>query len=197
MDFQQVVRRRHMVRSYRPDPVDPGAIDRIVDTARRAPSAGFSQPHRFVVVTREEVRTRIADACGEPAARARGLDPWLSVAPVHIIPCVDRQAYVRRYDQPDKAGSGGPAAWEVPFDWVDGGAALMLVLLAAVDEGLAAGFLAVVNERLRQAVEIPPEWTPLGLVTVGHPADQGPQVPATVGSAVRPRLAIDDIVVRH
>lgn len=196
MDFQQVVRRRHMVRSYRPDPVDAGAIDRIVDTARRAPSAGFSQPHRFVVVTSHEVRRRIADACGEPEAGARGLDTWLSVAPVHIIPCVDRQAYERRYAEPDKTGSGGPAAWEVPFDWVDGGAGLMLVLLAAVDEGLAAGFLAVVNERLRQAVEIPPEWTPLGLVTVGHPADQG-QVPATVGSAVRPRLAIDDIVVRH
>ncbi|CAN5806349.1 nitroreductase family protein [soil metagenome] len=222
MDFDEVIRRRHMVRSYLPDVVEADKVDRILDAARRAPSAGFSQPHRFVVITSQPVRNILAQACGESAAIARGLAPWLSVAPVHIIPCLDRNAYARRYAEPDKAGSGGPGQWPVPFDWVDGGAAIMLLLLAAVNEGLAAGFLAVDDAALRDALDVPPQWTPLGLVTVGYasqpeakdPDAQEPDAkkPAAdesgpvqtqrstqgpVGSARRPRLSLDDIVLRY
>ena len=46
----------------------------------------------------------------------------------------------------------------------------MLVLLAAVDEGLAAGFLGVDAADLRTLLEIPPAMVPIGIVTVGHPA---------------------------
>lgn len=193
MEFADVLAQRRMVRSYLPDPVDPVAVDRILDAARRAPSAGFSQPHRFVVVTSREGRDRIAAACGEPAALARGLRPWLSVAPVHIVPCVDIGAYDRRYAEADKADSGGPADWDVPFHWVDGGAALMLLLLAAVDEGLGAGFLWVAEDVIRSAAQVPSSWTPLGLVTLGYPANTSP-----VGSVVhRRRLGLSEAVVRR
>ncbi len=192
MELADVLARRRMVRSYTDQPVDDAVVDRILDTARRGPSAGFSQPQRFVVVTSADVRRRIADACGEPAAVARGLPRWLSVAPVHVIPCIEQQAYVRRYAESDKSGSGGPSSWDVPFWWVDGGAAFMLLLLAAVDEGLGAGFLAVDDAAIRAAAEVPDAWTPLGLVTIGHPAGGGP-----VGSGVRrPRLPLQDIVHR-
>lgn len=192
MELADVVRARRMVRAYRPDPVDADVLDRILDTARRGPSAGFSQPQRFVVVTDADRRRRIADACGEPAAVARGLPPWLSVAPVHVVPCVERAAYERRYAEADKARSGGPGTWDVPFWWVDGGSALQLLLLAAVDEGLGAGFLAVDDATIRQVADVPDAWTPLGLVTIGHPAT----APA-VGSGVRrERLSLDAVVHR-
>jgi nitroreductase len=139
MQFTEVLAKRRMIRAYTPEPVAQEAVDRIVVAALRAPSAGFSQPHRFVVVTSAEGRRAVADACDEQAALARGLSPWLSVAPVHVIPCIERQAYVERYGQPDKAASAGPDGWAVPFEWVDGGAAFLLLLLAAVDEGLGAG----------------------------------------------------------
>lgn len=169
----ELVARRRMVRRYHPDPVAPEVVRRILHVAARAPSAGFSQPFRWVVVTGARTRTAIAEVCGEPAAVARGLEPWLSVAPVHVLPCVERGAYVRRYAEADKTASVGPDGWEVPFEWVDGGAALMSLLLAVVEEGLAAGFLAVQETAVRGVVTFPDEWRPIGLVTIGHGRDDG------------------------
>ena len=63
----------------------------------------------------------------------------------------------------------------MPWWWVDGGAALTLVLLATVDEGLTAGFLgAHAVPGLGEALGLPAGVTPLGVVTVGHPGRGGP-----------------------
>lgn len=171
MELRDVVARRRMIRRYRADPIAPTIVERIVDTARRGPSAGFSQGVDFVVVTDAGTRSRIADLCGEHEHVARGREPWLSVAPVHVVPCVRASAYRQRYAEPDKAGSAGPDGWAVPFWWVDGGAALMLLLLAAVDEGLGAGVLDIEDrDGVRRLLDIPDEVEPLVLVTLGHPA---------------------------
>lgn len=171
MELSEAIRRRRMVRRYRPDPVDPAAVDRIVAAGRRAPSAGNTRALRFVVVTDEHVRRSIAELAGEPDHVQRGFDPWLSVAPVHIVICTSEEAYRRRYSQPDKLGEDGELEWPVPYWWVDAGAALMAVLLSAVDEGLAAGFLGVhAVPGLHGLLGIPEPVQAIGVVTVGHPA---------------------------
>jgi nitroreductase len=192
MELADAVRARRMVRRTTAEPVDPAAIDRILALARRAPSAGHSQGQSFVVVTDEGTRRRIAEACREPEYVARGFDPWLSVAPVHVIPCVRRGAYVERYAEPDKAASTKPDEWEVPFWWVDGGAALMLLLLGAVDEGLAAGFLAIESQPIRDILGIPEDVDPLGLVPIGHPAAD-----RRSGSLARGRRPAREVVHRE
>lgn len=190
MDFREVVARRRVVRSYTAEPVEPAVIQRVLDTARRAPSAGFAQGQSFVVVHDASDRERIAELCDEPAYRARGFEPWLSRAPVHVVVCTQRGRYEARYAEPDKADAPTLDAWRVPFWWVDGGAALMLLLLAAVDEGLGAGFLAVDDDDgLRALLGIPPEVDPVGLVTLGYPAAQQPE-----GSARRGRRPLDAVV---
>jgi nitroreductase len=60
MELSEILRRRRMVRSYRPEPVDQDALRRIVGVVHRAPSAGFSLGHRVVVVTSVELRAQIA-----------------------------------------------------------------------------------------------------------------------------------------
>ena len=102
---------------------------------------------------------------------AAGFDPWISRAPAHIVACVSEDAYHQRYREPDKVDEDGHEIdWPVPFWWIDAGAALMVVLLAAVDEGLAAGFLGADPDRLRRLLKIPAAMLPIGIVTVGHPA---------------------------
>ena len=182
MEFAEVVRRRRMVRRYDGSPVPADALARVLDAASRAPSAGFSQGQSLVCVTDAATRQAIARCCDEPAHRAAGRPPWLSSAPVHLVPCVDEGAYHGRYAEADKAASRPPASWEVPFWWVDGGATLMLLLLAAVDEGLDAGFVDIADRAgLRAHLGIPEEVVPLGVVTLGtrHP-DERP-----VGSSQR------------
>ena len=171
MDFREVLRHRRMVRNYLPDPVSDEVLERIVQAARRAPSAGFSQGTGFVVVTDPDLRQAIADLCDEPEYVSAGFDPWISRAPAHVVVCISETAYHDRYREPDKVDDAGQEIeWPIPFWWIDAGAALMLVLLAAVDEGLAAGFLGVDGGDLQSLLQIPPAMVPIGIVTIGHPA---------------------------
>lgn len=172
MEFTDVLSKRRMVRNYTDEPVDPAVIERIVAAGRKAPSAGFSQGQRFVVVTDGETRRRVAAFVGEDYYTRQGFDPWISRAPVHITVCVREDDYHERYREPDKLQDDGTEMdWPVPYWWVDGGAALMLLLLAAVDEGLGAGFFGFHRaEGLKELLGIPPDVAPIGIVTIGHPA---------------------------
>ena len=167
-----------MVRRYTPDPVAADKLERIMSAARRGPSAGFSQGQSFVVVQSADLRSRIAVIAGEPEYLAKGFDAWLSVAPVHVVCCISEAAYHQRYNEPDKLGSQGrERQWPVPYWYVDAGCSLMLLLLAAVDEGLAAGFLGLSEpgtDNLKDLLGIPEEVVPVGLVTLGLPATDRP-----------------------
>ncbi len=163
MEFQDVLRRRRMVRNYLPDPIEKEVLERIVQAARRAPSAGFSQGTAFVIVTEPGLRQAIATSCDEPEYVAAGFDPWISTAPAHIVLCISEDAYHGRYREPDKVDEdGNEIDWPVPFWWIDAGAALMLVLLAAVDEGLAAGFLGANAGDLKGLLSCPMRWSRSG-----------------------------------
>lgn len=172
MEFRDVLARRRMVRNYTDEPVEREAIERIGRAALRAPSAGFSQGHAVVVVTDPDKRRRIAASAGEDEYVEKGFDAWISRAPVHFVICVSEDAYHRRYRMADKVDpEGSEIDWPVPYWWVDAGAALMAVLLAAIDEGLAAGFLGThAIDDLKSDLGIPDEYAPIGVVTVGHPA---------------------------
>lgn len=177
MEFREVVRRRRMVRSAGPEPVAEEQVRRILRAALRGPSAGFPQAQSFVVVTDPRLRARVAELAGEPAYLLRGYPAWLSAAPVLVVCCTSQEPYDRRYAEADKATPGGTRShedWPVPYRYVDAGCALMLLLLAAVDEGLGAGFLGIHRidsiGGLRDLLGIPPEVEPIGVVTLGHPA---------------------------
>ena len=92
-----MLRRRKMVRGYTDEPVECESVERIVERARKAPSAGFSQGLRFVVVTELEGRRAVARAGGEEWYAERGMGGWLSQAPVQVVVCVLEEDYHERY----------------------------------------------------------------------------------------------------
>jgi nitroreductase len=194
MLFSEVVRRRRMVRHFRPDPVDPAALERMLDLARRAPSAGYTQGQSFVVVTRPETKREIARLCGEEGYVEGGFHPFISGAPVLVVVCTSEEAYHRRYQEADKVREDGTEIeWPVPYWHVDAGCAAMILLLAAVDEGLAAGFAGAHDlDGLRSLLGIPPQVTPIGVVPIGYPA---PDVPSP--SLKRGRKPLDSVVHRE
>jgi nitroreductase len=194
MDLREVVRRRRMVRNYTDEPVDPAVLDEILSLATRAPSAGFSQGQRFVVITDGETRRKIAELAEEESYVEGGMDPWLSRAPVHVVMCVREDDYHERYRESDKVDdAGGEIEWPVPYWWVDAGAAMMLLLLAAVEAGLAAGFFGVHRlPQLKGLLDIPDDVSPIGVVTIGHPAND-----RRSGSLKRGWRAKDQVVHRE
>lgn len=191
MEFSEVLARRRMVRNYSNEPVEPAALERIATAALRAPSAGNSQAIGVVVVTDTGLRRQIAEIADEPEYVEAGFDPWISAAPAHIVISVSEKVYRDRYSEPDKRlEDGSTIEWPVPYWWVDAGAALMAVLLQTVDERLAAGFLGVHSlPDLAVLLEIPSHFTPIGVVTVGHPAPD-----RRSGSLDRPRKTADDVI---
>ena len=184
MEFREVVRRRRMVRHFTDEPVAPEVIERMLALVRHAPSAGFTQGQSFVVVTRPELKAEIARLCGEESYVAGGFHPFISGAPVLLVACTSEAAYHRRYREPDKVrADGSEIEWPVPYWHMDIGCAVMILLLAAVDEGLAAGFAGAHDlDALRVLLGIPAEVTPVGVIPIGHRA---PDVPS--GSLKRGR----------
>ena len=172
MEFVDVVMKRRAVRRFQEGGVDRDVIERIARLAQRAPSAGFSQGQRLIVVTDAERRREVARLLGEDEYQDLGMGPWISECAAQFIPCVSEQIYHRRYQEPDKVDDdGAEIAWLIPYWWVDAGAALMLVLLAAVDEGLAAGFFGTHRLRgLSDLLGLPESMVPIGVVTIGRPA---------------------------
>jgi nitroreductase len=191
MDFEAVVRRRRMVRNFTDQPVDRAQIDRLLSLARHAPSAGFTQGQSFVVVTRPETKQAIAALCGEESYVAGGFHPFISRAPVLVVPCTSEAAYHRRYQQPDKLqADGSEIVWPVPYWHMDIGCAVMVLLLAVVNEGLAAGFAGAHDlDALRALLGIPAEVMPVGVIPIGHAA---PDIPSP--SLKRGRAADADFV---
>jgi nitroreductase len=173
MEFSEVVRNRRMVRHFAPDPIEREVIERIAAAAQRAPSAGFSQGQRLVVVTDPDRRRRLAELSGEAFYTDKGFDPWISEAPALFVPAVSAKVYVDRYNEPDKRDAsmppGGEDEWDVPYWWMDVGCTVMLILLAAVDEGLAAGFAGGDFDAIRDEVELPEDFAPVGVIPIGRP----------------------------
>jgi nitroreductase len=196
MEFRELLSRRRMVRSYAPDPVPREAIERIVSTVRRAPSAGFSQGQRLLVVTDPETRAELARLFDEQAAIAEGREPWISVAPVLIVVGVREQDYHDRYTQPDKLEEGEEIVWPVPYWHFDAGAAAMLILLGAIDEGYAAGLFGVLMEQMAEfktLLNIPKDVAVTCCITIGKPADDS-SWSSVASRLTQRRKNIDDLV---
>lgn len=175
MEFAEVVRRRRMVRNYDPHrPVPPDVVDRLLEYAVRAPSAGYSQGWGFLVLEdpadRERFWTATTPERGEQGSWLTGMRR----APLIVVPHANRSAYLDRYAEPDKGWTDrDEARWPVPYWYIDAGFAALLMLLTAVDEGLGACFFGIPPERTeayRRAFGVPGEFTAVGALTVGYRA---------------------------
>jgi FMN reductase [NAD(P)H] len=197
VEFRELLPRRRMVRSYVSEPLGRETLERILETVRRAPSAGYSQGQRLVVVTDAETRVAIAEAIREPEAVAEGFEPWVGTAPALVVVCTREEDYHERYRKPDKLGEEGHEIdWPVPYWHFDAGAAAMLVLLAAVEEGLGAGLFGVFAELepvLRDRLGLPDDVEPVAVITLGKAAPD-PRWSAITSRRTQPRKPIEELV---
>ena len=167
-----------MVRRYDLSRPVPGELaDRIVRNGLRAPSAGFSQGWGFLVLDKPADVARFRDAV-RPDDHP---EDWFAAnvdAPLLIIPHSNKDAYLDRYAQPDKGFTDrSDAWWPAPYWDIDAGFASLLMLLTAVDAGLAACFFGIPAERIdayRSAFGVPQQFTPIGAISIGY-GDEPPR----------------------
>ncbi|UUZ61395.1 nitroreductase family protein [Nocardioides sp. B-3] len=109
MEFQEVVRRRRMIRRYADAPVDPAVVDRLLSNAVRAPNAGFTQGWAFLVLdTPADVARFWASTSPDPDATNTRLE-GMGTAPVVIVPMSDKDAYLSATRRVTSARPTGPS----------------------------------------------------------------------------------------
>ncbi len=200
MEFSDVISRRRMVRAYTGEPVAAESAERILAAANRAPSAGFSQGYALLalegpdqlgpfweLLTRDQNEQESAGPSFDPVTRA----------PLVVVPLSCKNIYLDRYARPDKGWADRDEAhWPVPYWDIDTGFTALLMLLAAVDEGLGALFFGIQPDLIaefRGLYGVPEDYLPIGAVAIGHPdtaADKGGS-----GSVIK-RRTLDEIVHR-
>ncbi|MDX8032866.1 nitroreductase family protein [Lentzea sp. BCCO 10_0856] len=189
MEFQDVVRRRKMVRRFTSEPVSDESIQRIMRNAVRGPSAGFSQGQGFLVLQGEQLK-RLAEKFEWWAADE------VKSAPVVVIPFSAKDVYLDRYAQADKGWTDrAEDNWPVPYWDIDTGMASLLILQTAVDEGLGAVFFGTSKDEwpaLRAEFGVPDIYSPIGMIAIGHPAEEG--VSEGASPRTRKRLPFDEMV---
>ena len=198
MEYRDVVSRRRSVRAYRDEPVPREVLERITNAAVvRAPSGGFSQGLRLVVVTDPETKRAVATAAAEDELAAHGRARWKAAAPVQIVVLTREDDYHDRYRQQDKLAitGGREIDWPAPYWYVDAGAAMMLLMLGALAEGLAAAVFGVTDlPALQRILGYPDDIRFVAVVTMGYPADADPAAPTS--SVFTQRRKPRDEVVR-
>lgn len=180
VELAEAAARRHMVRSFSGVPPGPAQLDELLRLALRAPSAGNTGGWDAVVLEGPSETERFWRATTTPDWRRRSARwPGLERAPVVVVLYADPGAYLARYQEPDKAASGlgdDLGAWRVPYWLVDTGMAALLLLLGAVDVGLAACFLGNFRgeDELRRELGVPADRRYLGAVLLGEADDDTP-----------------------
>jgi nitroreductase len=187
-----------MVHRFTREPVADETLLHILDIARHAPSAGFSQGFRVVVLD-DPARVEWFWRLTTPPDQLSELDERIATGPpVIVLPLVSKAVYLDRYSAPDKAEFGlqTEETWPVPFWHVDAGMAIMLILLAAVDEGLGGWYFGIVQgeSELMTELGIPDHYAVLGAIALGHRASDDAN---TKGSAYsRKRISAEELVRR-
>jgi nitroreductase len=189
-----VIRRRRMTRRFDPERGIPTALlTRLLATAVRAPSAGFSQGWDFVVLTAPQDRDRFWALTTDPHAPADSLLTGMRTAPALVVCLSDPQRYLDRYAEPDKGWTDrDPNRWPVPYWDVDTGMAALLVHLAAIDAGLDSCLFGIPGERttaVREGFSVPADRHPVAVVSVGHPVRD-----RRASSRRRPRRPLSEVV---
>lgn len=155
MDVLETIRLRSSIRSFTDADVSDDSVKKLIDAARRAPSAGNIQPWEFVIVRNPEIKRRLA---------AGALDQsFIEEAPVVIVVCADQKASSRGY------GSRGANLYCIQ----DTAAAIENMLLTACALGLGACWVGAFHEEeVRSALRVPESIRPVAIVPVGYPAEK-------------------------
>src|SRR3989442_1225066 len=175
MEFQDVVRKRKMVRSFEPRAIAPDVVMRILRNARRAPSAGHSQGWSFLVFEGADTK-RFWEVIWSDDDRTQFGYPALFNAPLVVVCISEKDTYLSRYSEPDKGWTDrDEKRWLVPFWDIDTAMGAMLIPLTAVNEGLGALFFGVRRHaELKAAYGVPARATVIGAIAIGHAAPDRP-----------------------
>src|SRR4030065_2588261 len=150
MNMYSILKKRRVIRSYKPAPVEEEKLNRILEAARLAPSAANRQPIYFVVIKDEKTKQQLKNAYGEK---------WFYTAPVVICVCSIPEIAWKRGDGKNYAD-------------IDAAIAMDHLIRGATEEGLATCWIAAFKVPIIKSIlNFPPGMEPVAITPVGYPLD--------------------------
>lgn len=159
MEFNLVVKKRRMVRAFKPKPIRGKALWKIIRNVHRAPSAGHLEPQELIIVRDPDVKKRLVEAALDQM--------FIAEAPVVIVICADPRRNMWRYGERGRNF----------YCTIDGAFASMLILLTAADEGLGTCFVgAFDDDEVAKVLNLPEEVRPIGVIPLGYPDEPSERI---------------------
>ena len=156
--FNHLVTNRQSVRAYTNQPVDKEQLERILESARLAPSACNAQPWKFIVVDNPEIKNKLADTT---SSKVLGINHFTKQAPVHIVVVMEGANFNSNF---------GSLVKRKHFPLIDIGIAAEHICLAATAEGLGSCMIGWFDETaVKKLLNIPKSKRPVLIITLGHP----------------------------
>lgn len=154
MELEEAIRNRRSIRSYKDRPVEDEKIEKILEAARWAPSAGNLQSVEYVVVRDAETKEKLSDASHGQAQPGD--------SPVNIVVCVN-------FPKISNYGRRGGELYSIQ----ESGACIQNLMLAAHSMGLGTCWIGAFDEdAVRKIIGTPGDVRPVGVITVGYPDEE-------------------------
>lgn len=159
MDLFMTIKNRRSVRAFTGEDVSEREVEKIIDAARFAPSAGNIQPWEFVIVRDTEIKQKLAEASLNQT--------FIEEAPVVVVVCADETQSKRGY------GSRGTTLYCIQ----DTAAATQNILLSACALGLGTCWIGAFQEELvKKTLNMPSNVRPVAIIPIGRAAKR-PRTP--------------------
>ena len=154
MNLTDAIKNRRSIRAFKKQDLPQATVEKLLEAARWAPSAGNVQPWEFVVASTQKIKQELSKAAFEQKD--------LEEASIVIVVCADEKRAAESY------GVRGKALYCLQ----DTAAAIQNILLTACSLGLGSCWIGAFKEdELKKAINAPREMRPVALISVGYPTE--------------------------
>ena len=168
--LENLLNNRKVVRSYQKATVDKNNLENIAKYAIKIPTAGFSRGIEILNTFDTEKIKIVSKVFNENYFKKNNQSPWISNSLGLFFLLINEDAYHKRYSFSDKKNAVNSKEWDIPYWYVDAGAALMNCLLLIEEQGFASGFMGLHNierKKIHDLFKIPSDYQIVGMVTAG------------------------------
>jgi hypothetical protein len=168
--LENLLNNRKVVRNYKKTSYEDSNLKNISKFSIKIPTAGFSRGIEILNTFDVKKIKNVSRIFNEDNFIKVGKSPWISNSLALFFILLNEEAYHHRYSKNDKTNAVNSKDWDVPYWYVDAGAAMMNCILLIEEKGLSSGFMGLHNidrKKIHEEFKIPDTYQIIGMITAG------------------------------
>ena len=168
--LENLLNNRKVVRNYKKTSLEDTNLKNISKFSIKIPTAGFSRGIEILNTFDVKKIKNVSRIFNEDNFIKDGKSPWISNSLALFFILLNEEAYHHRYSKNDKTNAVNSKDWDVPYWYVDAGAAMMNCILLIEEKELSSGFMGLHNidrKKIHEEFKIPDTYQIIGMITAG------------------------------